>query len=215
MRSKKIPDIVIRRLPLYLRTLARMAAEGKEITSSDQLAEQLRISSALIRKDLSYFGEFGKQGTGYQIRFLQEQLQRILKVDREWEVALVGAGNLGRALAHYKGFYNRGFCIVAVYDNDPAKIGRRLGSLKVQNASDLGFVRARGLKIAMLAVPADHAQAVADQLVEAGIRAVLSYAPIHLTVPDGVYVQYIDPVVHLQRMTYYLGNRKHSNLKGF
>ena len=216
MRSKKIPDIVIRRLPLYLRTLARMAAEGKEITSSDQLAEQLRISSALIRKDLSYFGEFGKQGTGYQIRFLQEQLQRILKVDREWEVALVGAGNLGRALAHYKGFCNRGFRIVAVYDNDPAKIGKMLGNLKVKSASHLvEDVRARRLKMAMLAVPADHAQEVTDQLVEAGIRAILNYAPIHLTVPDSVYVQYIDPVVHLQRMTYYLGNRKHSNLKGF
>ena len=216
MRSKKISDIVVGRLPIYLRTLSRMAAEGNEVTSSHQLAERLGISSAQIRKDLSYFGEFGTQGTGYPVRFLQEQLQRILKVDREWEVALVGAGNLGRALAHYKGFCNRGFRIVAVYDNDPAKIGPMLGSLKVQNASDLvENVQACRLKIAMLAVPADRAQEVTDQLVGAGIRAILNYAPIHLTVPDSVYVQYIDPVVHLQRMTYYLGNRKHSNLKGF
>jgi len=190
-----------------------MATEGKEIASSLQLAERLGISSAQIRKDLSCFGGFGKQGTGYPVRFLQEQLQRILKVDREWEVALVGAGNLGRALAHYNGFCDRGFRIVAVYDNDPAKIGQMLGSLKVQSTGELvEDVRTRALKMAMLAVPADRAQEVTDQLVEAGIRAILNYAPINLTAPDSMYVQYIDPVVHLQRMTYYIrpSNTKYS-----
>ena len=213
MSSKDIPDIVIGRLPIYLRAVSRMAAEGKEVASSLQLAERLGISSAQIRKDLSYFGEFGKPGTGYPVRFLQEQLQRILKMDHEWQVALVGAGNLGRALAHYNGFCDRGFRIVAVYDNDPARIGQMLGSLKVQSASELvEDVRARGLNMAMLAVPADRAQEVTDQLVEAGVRAILSYAPIHLTVPDSVYVQHIDPVVHLQRMTYYIrpSNTKYS-----
>ena len=205
MSSQEIPDIVIGRLPIYLRALSRMMVEGKEIASSYQLAERLGISSAQIRKDLSYFGEFGKPGTGYPVRFLQEQLQRILKLDHEWQVALVGAGELGRALAHYNGFRDRGFHIAAAYDNDPAKIGQMLCGLKVQSASELvEDVRARALKMAILAVPADQAQEVTDRLVKAGIHAILSYAPIHLTVPDSVSVQCIDPVVHLQRMAYYI-----------
>src|SRR5713101_519013 len=119
MGSAEIPDIVISRLPIYLRALTRMQNDGQDITSSHELGERLGISSAQIRKDLSHFGEFGKQGTGYQIDFLIEQLRRILKVDREWEVALVGVGDLGRALAHYNGFRNRGFHISLVFDNDP------------------------------------------------------------------------------------------------
>lgn len=205
MASHPIPDIVISRLPIYLRALIRMAAEGQEVTSSHELARRLGISSAQIRKDLSHFGEFGKQGTGYQIAYLREQLQRILKVTGEWEVALVGVGDLGRALAHYNGFRDRGFRITALYDNDPAKIGQALAGLTIQSASEIAEdVRRRGLKIAMLAVPAEHAQEVTDKLVEAQIKAILNYAPINLSVPEGVHVQYIDPVAHLQRMTYYL-----------
>ncbi|MBI3761510.1 MAG: redox-sensing transcriptional repressor Rex [Chloroflexi bacterium] len=202
----EIPDIVVGRLPVYLRALMRMAQESREITSSHELGQRLGISSAQIRKDLSHFGEFGKQGTGYQVKFLVEQLRRILKVDAEWGVALVGAGDLGRALAHYGGFANRGFRIVAVFDNDPAKIGMKLtGGLAVQDSSRLSdAIRQSGWKVAMVAVPADQAQAVADKLVEAGVQAILNYAPITLVVADGIRVQYIDPVVHLQRMTFYL-----------
>lgn len=201
-----IPDIVVGRLPIYLRALTRMAHEDREVTSSHELGERLGISSAQIRKDLSHFGEFGKQGTGYQIKFLVEQLQRILKVESEWAVTLVGAGDLGHALAHYNGFANRGFRIIAVFDSDPAKIGMQLdGGLMVEDAARMAeTIRRRGVKVAMVAVPADQAQAVCDRLIEAGIQAILNYAPISISVPDNVQVQHIDPVVHLQRMTFYL-----------
>jgi redox-sensing transcriptional repressor len=205
MPGTPIPDIVIGRLPLYLRGLAQMAKEGWEIASSQELGGRLGISSAQIRKDLSQFGEFGKQGTGYNIAFLIEQLRRILKVDRVWDVALVGVGDLGRAVAHYGGFLDRGFRIVAVYDNDPAKIGDQVARLVVQEAAGMvNDIRARGLRVAMLAVPAAAAQQATDQLVEAGIQAILCYAPTSVSVPKHVHVQYIDPVVHLQRMTYHL-----------
>ena len=206
MEENLVPDIVVGRLPVYLRALMRMAQDGQEITSSHELGQRLGISSAQIRKDLSHFGEFGKQGTGYQVKYLVHQLQRIMPVEAEWEVALVGAGDLGRALAHYNGFADRGFRIVAVFDNDPSKIGVRLdASLVVEDAAGMApAIRQRHVAVAMIAVPAEHAQAVSDQLVEAGVRAVLNYAPITIAVPDHVRVQYIDPVVHLQRMTYYL-----------
>jgi redox-sensing transcriptional repressor len=202
---RSIPDIVVGRLPLYLRAISEMEAEGREITSSQELGERLGISSAQIRKDLSQFGEFGKQGTGYRISFLSEQLRHILRVDRVWEVALIGAGDLGRAIANYAGFVNRGFRIAAVYDNDPGKIGKRTGAFVVKDASTMvEDIRAQGLQVAMLAVPASQAQAATDRLVEAGVKAILCYAPTSLNVPSHVRVQYIDPLVHLQRMTYYL-----------
>ena len=203
--SKPIPDIVIGRLPIYLRELSFLADEGVPVTSSHELGKRLGISAAQIRKDLSHFGEFGKQGTGYKVSYLQEQLRRILKVDHEWPVALVGVGDLGRALAHYAGFVNRGFRIVALFDDDPAKIGQRIGDLEISSTDRLAdVVRERGIQVAMIAVPAASAQKVADICLAAGIRAILNYAPITLNVPDGVPVQYIDPVTHLQRMTHYL-----------
>lgn len=205
MSITTIPDIVVGRLPIYLRALNFLAAEGREITSSQELGDRLGISSAQIRKDLSHFGEFGKQGTGYDIAFLREQLQRILQIDQIWDVALVGAGDLGHALAHYGGFAGRGFRIVAVFDNDPAKIGQNLANLIIQDNQSLGsVVLAQGIRVALIATPASGAQSVADILVNSGVKAILNYAPITLTVPHGVRVQYIDPVVHLQRMTFYL-----------
>jgi|CXWL01.1.fsa_nt_gi redox-sensing transcriptional repressor len=208
MTLREIPDIVVGRLPVYLRALSRMFHDGQQITSSKELGERLGISSAQIRKDLSHFGEFGKQGTGYQIEFLIQQLQRILKVGDEWEVALVGVGDLGRALANYNGFANRGFRITALFDNNPEVIGTAVNGLTVLDVANLvQEVQSRNLKIAMLAVPADKAQAVAGQLVEAGVEGILNYAPINLTVPKRVRVQYIDPVIHLQRMTFYLLER--------
>lgn len=208
MAARDIPDIVVGRLPVYLRALSRMAQEGQTVTSSKELGERLGISSAQIRKDLSHFGEFGKQGTGYHIEYLIEQLQRILKVSNEWEVALVGVGDLGHALAHYNGFVNRGFRIVALFDSDSDKIGNTVGGLTVADATHLvEEIRARGIKVAMLAVPADRAQEVADKLVEAGVRGILNYAPINIATPREVRVQYIDPVIHLQRMTFYLDHK--------
>ncbi len=205
MTSGEIPDIVIGRLPVYLRALSVMAAAGQEITSSHELGDKLGISSAQIRKDLSHFGEFGKQGTGYRISHLQDQLRRILKVDREWPVALVGMGDIGHALARYGGFKDRGFVITLLFDNDPAKIGRMVGELVIQDVATLpDVVQQHGVKVAMLAVTAKAAQGVADLCVKGGVRAILNYAPINLSVPENVYVQYLDPVTHLQRMTYYL-----------
>lgn len=205
MPASVVPDIVVGRLPLYLRALTQMAASGKEITSSQELGERLGISSAQIRKDLSQFGEFGKQGTGYNIAYLVDQLRRILNVDKVWDVVLIGVGDLGRAIAHYAGFVDRGYRVVAAYDNDPSKIGTPVGAFTVQSTANLvPDIRGRGIGIAMLAVPARDAQEVTDRLVEAGIRSILCYAPTSIVVPRTVYVQYIDPVLHLQRMTYYM-----------
>lgn len=205
MGPDDIPDIVISRLPVYLRALTRMQAESQEITSSKELGDRLGISSAQIRKDLSHFGEFGKQGTGYQIKFLVDQLRRILKVEREWDVALVGAGAIGHALAHYDGFYDRGFRIMLIFDSDPGKIGTHINGFEICDVARLGeLIQQHSITLAMVAVPADAAQAVTDELVKAGVRGILNYAPINLTVPENVHVQYIDPVVHLQRITYYV-----------
>lgn len=205
MRTSAVPDIVVGRLPLYLRALTQMQSEGKEITSSQELGERLGISSAQIRKDLSQFGEFGKQGTGYNIGYLIEQLRRILKVDRVWDVAVIGVGDLGRAVANYAGFLDRGFRVVAIYDNAADKIGNQVGEFVIQNTANLASdIRSRGIQVAMLAVPAAEAQMVADQLVEGGIKAILVYAPTSISVPDEVRIGYIDPVLHLQHMTYHI-----------
>lgn len=203
--QRDIPSIVIGRLPVYLRALERMASDGREICSSHDLGQYLGISSAQIRKDLSQFGEFGKQGIGYQIPYLIDQLTQILHINRRWDVALVGGGDLGSAIANYRGFSSRGFEIVVVYEVDPGKIGTVVNGLPVLDVAEMATdIQQRGLQLAMLAVPASHAQQVADQLVDAGIKGILNYAPVTLRVPEDVHVEYIDPVVHLQTMTYFI-----------
>ena len=205
MEPKFIPDIVVGRMPIYLRALQRMLGEGRRVTSSQELGERLGISAAQIRKDLSQFGEFGKQGTGYSIDYLSDEICKILKIDRDWEVAVVGAGDIGSAVARYQGFSNRGFKVTMIFDNDPAKIGSQIGTFTIQDSKNLvDLIRQAGIEVAMVATPGPEAQAVTDQLVSAGVKAILNYAPINLAVPDGVYVQFIDPAIHLQRMTYYL-----------
>ena len=205
MADKEIPDIIICRLPRYLRALIQMAEKKHLTTSSQELGENLGISAAQIRKDLSQFGGFGKQGTGYSVPYLIRQVQQILKVDRVWDMALVGMGDLGHALARYHGFMDCGFHVTMLFDSDPAKIGTEVGGLVVQDSANLvDLVQNTGLRVAMITVPALAAQSVADLLVEAGVKAILNYAPIGLVVPPIVHVQYIDPVIHLQRMTYYL-----------
>jgi len=205
MPDKFIPDIVVGRLPVYLRALQRMLQEGRRVTSSQELGERLGISAAQIRKDLSQFGEFGKQGTGYNIESLAQQVQRILRVDKVWDVAVVGAGDIGSALGRYPGLNNRGYRVAMIFDSDPGKIGSKIDKFVVQDSARMvELICNAEIQIAMIAVPAGAAQVVADELVEAGVKAILNYAPISINVPPGVRVQYIDPVTHLQRMTYYL-----------
>ncbi len=205
MNQTGIPDIIVGRLPKYLRALQNMTSGGIVKTSSQELGNYLGISAAQIRKDLSQFGEFGKQGTGYSVPVLIQELQRILKVDRVWDMALVGAGDLGHAIARYQGFIDCGFVIKLVFDADPQKIGQPLGTFVIQDIADLvTAVQASNIEVAMITVPPQAAQSVADLLVKAGIKAILNYAPVTLNVPGDVHVQHIDPVIHLQHMTYYL-----------
>lgn len=203
--ENEIPDIIVGRLPIYLQALEHMQNQGILTTSSQDLGEIISISAAQIRKDLSQFGEFGKQGKGYSVPFLVEQLRSILQVDRLWNIAVIGAGNLGRAIANYQSFINHGFRISMIFDNDPARIGNTIEDFVVQDMAELvPLIQKAGIKVAMLTVPAPAAQAVTDDLVRAGIRAILNYAPITLSVPEGVHVQNVDPVIYLQKMTYYL-----------
>ena len=205
MNANKIPDIIIGRLPIYLRALQRMAEKGMQTTSSQELGERVGISAAQIRKDISQFGEFGKQGTGYQIPFLIDKLREIMKIDRIWDVAVVGAGDVGHALARYPGFVNRGFRITMVFDNDPSKVGQQIGEFVVEDLGNMvDRIKEAGVKVAMLSVPDSSAREVTEMLVKAGVKAILNYAPISLSVPEDVRVQHIDPATHLQRMTYYL-----------
>ncbi len=206
MDANSIPDIVVGRLPRYLLALKRMSEQGKISTSSQELGDLLGISAAQIRKDLSQFGEFGKQGTGYSIPYLIDQLEIILKIRKVWDIVLIGAGDLGHAIAHYQGFANRGFRIAMVFDNDPDKIGKTIGGHTVQDLEKLDeVIRKTGIKVAMLTVPASAAQSVSELLVKSGIRAILSYAPAPLNLPPNIHVEYIDPLLQLQHMTYYLG----------
>ncbi|KXK12699.1 MAG: redox-sensing transcriptional repressor Rex [Chloroflexi bacterium OLB14] len=205
MNNKKIPEIIIGRLPIYLRALQHTAENGIKTISSQELGELVGISAAQIRKDISQFGEFGKQGTGYSIEFLINKLCEILKVNQTWDVIVVGAGDLGHALAHYQGFKDRGFRVVAIFDNNKNKVGQTIGSFKVEDAAEMSErIRSLGVKIAVMTVPASAAQEVADVLVQAGIRSILNYAPVNVNVPSYVKVQYSDPATNLQKMTYYL-----------
>jgi redox-sensing transcriptional repressor len=205
MDGKVIPDIIVGRLPIYLLALQHMLQEGRQVTSSQELGERLGISSAQIRKDLSQFGEFGKQGTGYNISYLSDQLRGILKLDRVWDIAVVGAGDIGHAIANYNGFHDRGFRVAMLFDNNPEKIGKQAGRFTIQDSATIvELIQEAGIRVAMIAVPASAAQVVAEKLVEGGVKAIVNYAPITLNLPPEVHVEYIDPLVHLQRMTYYL-----------
>jgi redox-sensing transcriptional repressor len=198
MTENQIPDVVISRLPIYLLKLNQLLRDGQKVVSSAQLATQ-------IRKYLSWFGGFGKQGSGYDVIHLLDQLKSILNLDRIWQMVVVGAGNLGKAVVEYDGFRNKGFEICAVFDNEPELVGTQVGHLIVQDVADLdSFIQEHEINVAALTVPASAAPAVAEKLVKAGIKAILNYAPITLRLPKEVEVSYVDPVLSLQRMTYYL-----------
>jgi len=206
MYNKNIPKIVIARLPIYLETLELMQKQGIRKTSSKELGDWLGITAAQIRKDLSQFGEFGKQGTGYSTDTLIAELKRILNLNQIWDVAVIGSGRLGLAIAQYPEFIHRGFRIAMIFDNDPKLIGAQIGDFIIQDSAHVvEIIKKSGIKIAMLTVPASAAQNVAEDLVKAGVQAILTYAPVTLNLPsDSVQVLHIDPIKQLQQMTFFL-----------
>jgi redox-sensing transcriptional repressor len=201
------PDVVIRRLPLYARSLRYLLDEGVHSVSSQELGERINVTAAQIRKDLSYFGEFGKQGIGYDVEKLLNHIERILGLTQSWPVVLVGVGYLGQAIARYDGFHSQGLQIIGLFDTDPQKVGQVVAGIEISDYAHMPqLIRAQGARLAIIAVPAADAQSVADILIDAGIRAILCYAPIILQAPDHVWVRYIDPVAVLHSMTYYLAH---------
>ncbi|MDA1035554.1 MAG: redox-sensing transcriptional repressor Rex [Chloroflexi bacterium] len=200
-----VPEVVVERLPQYLRALAHLESSGIDVISSQQLGALLQVTPAQIRKDLSYFGRFGKQGRGYSISHLLERLRHILALDKTWNVAVVGVGRLGRSIISYPGFEPEGFRVVCAFDTDPAVVGQEAGGLTVNDFIRFKEVAAReNVKIAIVAVPASVAQEVIDDLVAAGVKAILNYAPKSAITPPDVRIRNVDPVVSLQSMTYYL-----------
>lgn len=204
-RQQEIPDIIVARLPRYLRALS-VLREKSETTNSKELGEFLGYSAAQIRKDLSQFGEFGKQGTGYVIDYLTEQIRSILNIDRGWKMILVGCGHIGQAILDYSGFSANGFYVAAAVDSDPKLIGKQINEeICIQDINDIEtLIREKNIEIAMLTVPAAVAQEIAEKLVEFGIKGILTYAPVILNLPENIRVEYIDPMISLQHITYYL-----------
>ncbi|HEY0734579.1 MAG TPA: redox-sensing transcriptional repressor Rex [Herpetosiphonaceae bacterium] len=199
------PDVVVRRLPLYARTLAYLQQEGVKSVSSQELGARINVTAAQIRKDLSYFGQLGKQGIGYKVDELLHHINRILGLSQDWNVVLVGVGHLGQAIARYSGFSEKGIHIVGLFDADPKKIGNELVGLTIQHVNQISnVVREHNVRMAIVAVAAEQAQDVVNMLVKAGVEAILNYAPVIVQVPEGVWVRHIDPVSLLHSMTYYL-----------
>lgn len=202
-RPESIPNPAVRRLSLYLRQLEAFERKGRRTVSSRQLGESLRLTDAQIRKDLAYFGQFGRPGIGYRVDELIAQVKRILGTDKTWNVLLVGAGNLGRALSAYRGFESKGFHLVAVFDNNPALGGKRVGPYTVQPLADApATIQQHAVRLAILAVPADNAQEVADFLIDAGVRGLLNFAPISLSVPQSVAINSVDLAVQLEQLSF-------------
>jgi redox-sensing transcriptional repressor len=204
MRERSIPEATIGRLPRYLQALAGLAAEGTSVASSDELAAAAGVTSAKVRKDLSHLGSYGTRGVGYDVAYLIHQIRRELGLTQAWGIAIAGIGNLGHALANYKGFADRGFRVAALVDVDPAKIGERVGPLRIAHIDRLPeLVRDGAIAIGVIATPATAVQDVADRMVAAGIRSILNFAPAPLAAPPGVSVRSVDLAVELQILAYY------------
>jgi len=198
-----IPNPAVRRLSLYLRQLEAFQRKDRRTISSKQLGESLGLTDAQVRKDLAYFGQFGHPGIGYRVEDLIAQVRKILGTDKTWNVLLVGAGNLGRALMAYKGFEKKGFRLAAVFDADPVKIGKKQGPFPIQPLSELSStIGTKNIRLAIIAVPADHAQDVADQLAAAGVRGILNFAPVSITVPSEVALTAVDLAVQLEQLSF-------------
>lgn len=204
MRYRKIPDETVRRLPIYLRGLLISPKQADKTISSQQLADFLSINPAQIRKDFSYFGGFGTPGVGYNVEKLIKQIRKILKLNVSHKAVLVGAGNLGRAILAYPGFKIYGFDITAVYDNDPQKIGKKVGNSTIEDVSNLTLLKKQKINLGIIAVTREAAQKIADTLVNAGIRGILNFSPCHINVPKKVKVITIDIAMDIARLPYYI-----------
>ena len=205
MLALEIPEVVIDRLPIYVRALTVLERQGRDVVNSQELGGKLGVTPAQIRKDLSYFGRFGKQGRGYNVKRLLEELHQILGITREWSMVLVGVGQLGRAILGYGGFAPQGFRIVGAFDIDSAAVGERVNGLEVKSIDVLPEeMRRLNAQLGIVAVPAASAQQVIDMLVASGVKAILNYAPIAAHVPPDVRIKDIDPVLALQSMTFYI-----------
>jgi redox-sensing transcriptional repressor len=201
----RIPEMTVRRLSVYTRCLLQLEEDGVKTISSQELAERFNLNSAQVRKDLAYFGEFGVRGIGYYVSGLKAELQKILGLDREWQVALVGFGNLGSALFHYKGFARQGFRISAVFDDDPAKCGKTVDGVEILSLRELGHeIKARNLQLAIVAVPAESAQVVIDKLAASGIKAILNFAPGRIKAAKDVRLKNVDLSIELETLSFYL-----------
>jgi redox-sensing transcriptional repressor len=202
-RPELIPNPAVRRLSLYLRQLETFKRSDRRTISSKQLGESLGLTDAQVRKDLAYFGQFGHPGIGYRVDDLIAQVRHILGTDKTWNVLLVGAGNLGRALMSYRGFNNKGFNLVAVFDNDPAKIGKKFGAFAIQPLAELQeTIRKHAIRLAIMTVPAEVAQDVANRLVEAGVRGLLNFAPVSLQLPPEIALNAVDLAVSLEQLSF-------------
>jgi redox-sensing transcriptional repressor len=204
MRYHRIPDEAVRRLPIYLRGLLFLSEEGQQSISSQGLADFLGVNSSQIRKDFSYFGDFGTPGVGYKVEKLAKQIKKILKLDVVHKAALVGVGNLGSVVLAYQGFRIYGFDIAAAFDIDSKKIGRKISNITIENASNLRTLKKRKIDIGIITVPRDAAQETAESLVKAGAKGILNFSPCYITVPKKVKVITIDIAMDLARLPYYM-----------
>ena len=207
--GRKIPGAAVARLPLYYRALLEVAEEEVDTVSSERLAVLAGVNAAQVRKDLSYLGSYGTRGVGYEVAFLIDRISRELGLTHDWPVVIVGVGNLGHALANYRGLGARGFRVLALVDTDAEKVGEPVGDLTVEAMAELPeIVRTRGITIGIIATPAAAAQEVADALVAAGVASILNFAPAVIAVPDGVSVRKVDLATELQILSFYQSHRR-------
>jgi redox-sensing transcriptional repressor len=204
MRYRRVPDETIRRLPLYLRGIQFLSNRGQRNICSTDLAEFLGVNDWQVRKDFSFFGDFGVPGVGYDVKRLQKEINKILRLERGHNAALVGVGNLGTAVLMYQGFKQYGFNITAAFDNNPQKIGKRIKNIIIEDISNLHTLGKRNIRIAIIAVPQDSAQEIADMLVKSGVKGILNFSPQYIVVPKKVKVITIDIAMDLARMPYYI-----------
>lgn len=213
MKTLRVPEATVTRLSIYSRFLERLDRNGITTVSSGEIADGVGVSPAQVRKDLAYFGEFGTRGVGYNVKDLLKYTLKILGLDQEWALAIVGAGNLGFALCTYRGFNVRGFNIVGVFDKDTERVGKRIGNLVVQPLSQFPeTAQKENIRIGVIAVPTSAAQEVADMMVKNGVQAILNFAPVGLNVPDEIEIRNVDLSVKLEVLTFNLGFRAAQSL---